>query len=693
MKSKIYIYTKIISLLLLSSITINNTNILAATTDSGKSIYVPSSLGNVNDDNNQWSYSRSKQSDNFIIFWEAGYGTNPNLASNGSYQIDVDNLLNIAEKSFDFYADSLKFIKRGSSKTDLYKMIIKLRYTQDWEATGSGVEDMIGLLTLTAWSAKAAGHTLAHEVGHCFQYQVHCDNNNNKNGWMYGFGLNGSGGNCWWEQCAQWQAFKIYPELQFTDGRFVNYMNTAHKHILHETPRYDNYFIQDYWTFLHGMDFIGRLWNESVYPEDPVNAYKRITDISQSEFCDEMYDCAARFASWDIPALRSYGESKIDTRPQPAMNLSDDNYWVIDSTNCVENYGYNILKLNIPEEPTTIEAYFEGLVNTNGFRKKNYNFGEWRYGFVALLKNGERIYSPMQKAVAKDSKDTVSFTTPENCEKLWFVVSGGTRTHWLHAWDDDDSNDEQWPYKVKFENTNLYGVYNFGPDDKPYNDTLTYDLVLAPYNGSSSTYPSTPMQPDLGKVCRAFCLQMSEIREAYKSGKITYAAINPNGTLNSTSTANAPGHWFSKSGYVTNWGNSSYIFSELQTNSLTFNIGQYPGLCKEGDKITIRQALTYKTDVNEAARITFVFNITISSFTGIENEFVNNSTKIYSSNNMLCIDQLPADGYIYVHNIVGLSFVNEPIKSSTFNTTLPQGIYIVTVKNKNDITQKKIIIN
>ena len=86
-----------------------------------------------------------------------------------------------------FYADSLKFINRGESETDDYKMIIRLRYTRDWEATGSGVDDTIGLLTLTAWSAQAAGHTVAHEVGHCFQYQVHCDNNN-QNGWMYGFG-------------------------------------------------------------------------------------------------------------------------------------------------------------------------------------------------------------------------------------------------------------------------------------------------------------------------------------------------------------------------------------------------------------------------------------------------------------------------------------------------------------------------
>jgi hypothetical protein len=31
--------------------------------------------------------------------------------------------------------------------------------------------------------------------------------------------------------------------------------------------------------------------------------------------------------------------------------------------------------------------------------------------------------------------------------------------------DDDNSNDEQWPYQVKFENTNLFGK-SFGPAEK-----------------------------------------------------------------------------------------------------------------------------------------------------------------------------------------------------------------------------------
>lgn len=426
----------------------------------GKQIYIPGwMMGNVNDPDNSWSYTRSKQSKNWIIFWEPGYGDNPSTHPDGNYRVNVEGLLELAEKSYKFYADSLKFITSGSSKADKYKMIIRLRYTREWEATGSGVDDMIGLLTLTAWSGQSGGVTLAHEVGHCFQYQVHCDNNN-QNGWMYGFGDNASGGNGFWEQCAQWQAFKIFPDQQFTDYRFSEYLNTVHKHILHETPRYANYFIQDYWCDLHGMDFIGRLWNESKRPEDPVEAYIRITGIKQSQFNDEMYDCAARFATWDIEALRSYGKSKIASRPQPKMNNAGDDYWIIDPSVCLENYGHNIIRLNTPKTAQTVKAFFQGRVGADGYRTKYVARAGWRYGFVALQKDGTRVYGDMHAVSGAESKDTISFECPANCDKLWLVVTGAPSIHWRHAWDDNDSNDEHWPYQVKFDNTNLYGKQN-----------------------------------------------------------------------------------------------------------------------------------------------------------------------------------------------------------------------------------------
>ena len=441
-----------------------------------KKIHIPTwMMGDVNNPNNNWSMERSIESKNWILFWEPGYGQDPSVVVDGGYRIDTKSLLDIADKCFYFYADSLKFINRGESKTDDYKMIIRLRYTRDWEATGSGVDDTIGLLTLTAWSAQAAGHTLAHEVGHCFQYQVHCDNNN-QNGWMYGFGDNASGGNGWWEMCAQWQGFKIYPNQQFTDGRFNNYMNTAHKHPLHETPRYDNYFIQDFWTYKHGMDMIGRLWNESKRPEDPIETYKRITGLTQSQFNDEMFECAARFATWDIPALKSNGASKISSRPQPKLNDVGNNVFRIDASVCPENYGYNIIKLNVPKSEQTVTAFFTGKAGLTGYRKKNVTSAGWRYGFVALKNDGTRVYSDIGSVIRTNS-DTLKFDCPENCKNLWLIVTGAPTTYWRHAWDDNDANDEQWPYEVSFLDTNILGKTNITGVENVVNDNYSINIV------------------------------------------------------------------------------------------------------------------------------------------------------------------------------------------------------------------------
>lgn len=441
------------------------TSILTTSTRNvGKKIYVPTwMMGNVNDPSNNWSIERSKQSKNWILFWEPGFGDDPGAS--------VDECLALAEKAFAFYTDSLKFITRGSSKTDTYKMIIRYRYSTEWEATGSGVDNTIGLLTLTNWAMTSrGGQTVAHEVGHCFQYQVHCDNNNN-NGWMYGYGVDGAGSNGWWEQCAQWQAYKVFPEQQFTNEWFSGYLSNVHKHLLHETPRYENYFIQDFWTYKHGMDEIGKLWNKSYNPEDPIETYKRLHGLTQAAFNDEMWECAARFASWDIPALKTLGAGKVTTRPQPKLNNQGSYVWRIDPTVCLENYGHNIIRINAPVTAKTVTAYFEGLAGTDGYRAKNLAYAGWRYGFVALLTNGQRVYGPMKAVTKSGVKDTVSFDCPAGCSRLWLVVTGAPNSHWRHAWDDDDTNDEQWPYQVTFNNTNLYGYANIvGLDERP---TLT----------------------------------------------------------------------------------------------------------------------------------------------------------------------------------------------------------------------------
>lgn len=575
-----------------------------------KQIYESASaFGNsdLNSESSQWCHARSKRSENFVIFWESGYGSNP-AAAPSPYKVDIDNVLWVAEKAFAMYADSLKFIERGNSKTDTYRMIIRLKYSTTWEANGSGIDDMIGMLTLSASAAQAAGVTVAHEVGHCFQYQVHCDGF--PGGWMYGQGENGAGGNSYWEQCAQWQAFKVFPEQQFTDYNYSNYLKWCNKNILHEEARYANYFLQDYWTFLHGWDFIARLWQQSIFPEDPVDTYKRLNNLTQVQFNDEMYDFAARAASWDIPHIRSRGETAMDTRIQCAMNELEDGYWAVDASRCPENYGYNVIKLNPPLAETEVKVCFEGMAGASGYRSLNKNHAGWRFGFVALQNDGTRVYGDMHSLEVSLGKyspqDTAIFLCPDNCQKLWLVVTGAPKTHWKHAWDDDDSNDEQWPYKVKFENTNLLG--------EPNRVVMPLETDMEPWENQHDDI--SVIQLDTAAICRLFQLTADELRSRLQKS-VYWCAMRPDGSYTRFPAYGDYGYWYAKDGNLAQKAEAA-VYAEFIPENFTMEVGQNPGICEVGDTIVVRQAFEYVTEKGYSQWLVIPVKIAIVAITPVK---------------------------------------------------------------------------
>ena len=100
--------------------------------------------------------------------------------------------------------------------TDKYKIQLYVLYQTDWRADASGVDQKTGIGHMSPGAIGArGGHTVAHEVGHTFQYLVSADLGQS-HGYNYGYGAGASGGNGWWESCANWQAYKVYPERQFT---------------------------------------------------------------------------------------------------------------------------------------------------------------------------------------------------------------------------------------------------------------------------------------------------------------------------------------------------------------------------------------------------------------------------------------------------------------------------------------------
>lgn len=421
----------------------------------------PGTLGNgtaLNNPDSEWCYARSQQSKHWILFWDKGYEGKPS---------NIDKILTTVDQIFEFYADSLKFItiNQGKSKTDSYKMIIRLRSSEEWEASGSGIDNQIGLLTLSRWAYTSRdGQTMAHEIGHCFQYQTHCDNND-YNGWMYNWGT--SQYNVFWEMCAQWQAYKFYPDMQFNNEWLNNTLNGLHRHPLSVDLRYNNYFIQDYMCNRHGMDIIGRLWNKSKNPEDPLQAYMNITmkgttGQKLAQLGDEMWEYGARMTTFDMDHLRTRGASTINKRAQTALTKDKDGYWWPTAANCIENWGNNAIRLNVPSGSKTVYVAFEGQAGADGYITYNKARAGWRIGFVALQKDGTRVYSDITTVYNREPNQVIAFDCPANCQYLWLVVSGAPTQYWTRDWVswEEEGQTEQWPYRVHFYQTNVAGKAN-----------------------------------------------------------------------------------------------------------------------------------------------------------------------------------------------------------------------------------------
>nr|WP_319264933.1 DUF4859 domain-containing protein [uncultured Draconibacterium sp.] len=592
----------------------------------------------------RWSFVRSKQSEHFIVFWEPQFGEDPNAASvPEALRVDIDDLLVKAESFFDVNVNTLGFAELGAGKSNLdnYKMEIYLLYQTEWLATGSGYDDMIGALWVNPSTCKPVGSTIAHEIGHSFQYQVYADllayggiPNDFNRGFRYGFG--GNGGNGFWEQCAQWQSFQSYPVEAFQSYNFGVYMANYHRHFGHEWQRYASYWLQYYWSDKHGIDFLGRLWRESVGPEDPIEAYMRINGLSVAEMNNELYDAVSHLVTWDIDAIREVGSNYIGQYEYKFYEAEDGSYQVAYSK-CPGTTGYNVIPLNVPEAGTVVTTKFAllqpgsalaandpGTYDENGtsMTTTNYNPGTltragFRYGYVALLESGERVYGEMNRKLSAE----IEFTVPEGCERLWLVVLGAPSTYESHGWDEKESNDDQWPYSVSFTNTDLLGNVVIDPNADPEDLTLTYDVSFAAdAEGYTGDYVNLNTNGDINKVVQALAMQPSEIAGALlaegstpQEGKIAFAAVESDGSLSYNTTANGHGFWFDSNGDVIGWGNDndSKLFSEFAVGTFEFHIGQFPGKSSSGDTYTIKEALVYQKDGTQY-QVTFVFNVTIN---------------------------------------------------------------------------------
>ena len=575
----------------------------------------------------KWSWFRSRQSEHFFVFWEAGFGDDPNSSElPQGMRVDIDDLLKKAEQFYKTNINRLGMVVTGQGKSylDQYKMEIYLLYQTEWLATGSGYDDTIGALWVNPSTCQPVGSVIGHEIGHSFQYQTYCDNvkngaaNDFKSGYRYGY--EGSNGGCgFWEQCAQWQSYQDYPQQALNDDWNAVWYQQCHRHFEHEWQRYASYYLQYYWTELHGDKTLGRIWNESKYPEDASGAYMRIFGVNYENYKKQLFAYAQRCVTFDFDGTRSYFTNQNTLYKTTLYN--QDGYYQIGYEQCPQPTGFNVINLEVPAAGTKVTVSMEALKagsklpdadpgnqvdgdfkvvgNTTNYNKVGSDQAI-AYGFVALKEDGSRDYSEMSLT---DAKGTAVYTVPAKTKMLYLVVQGAPKSYRQCPWDEKEETDMQCPYRFKIDGTDLYGNFSIDETKDPADVAFTFDVKC---NAASEDYIQGSIQlqgSDLKKLAQAFVMQPSVLSGATlpiaagqtaepAEGKVALGLIQSDGKITYQYTANV-GFWCNAKGDLDNWGDTAPVYVEYDKDSFTLTYGHRFGVSKAGEKYVLKPVLVY----------------------------------------------------------------------------------------------------
>ena len=402
-------------------------------------------------------FGRSRQSEHFIIFWDKDYGTTSPDAAASPYHLDTKAFLDWCEEIYAYYVNVLKFVhltEADKSWLDQYKFQIFLWHQTEWAAYGSGPADNVtGCLWVNPEAANSRA-TVAHEIGHSFQYQVACDlvlNKKTNNIYNVAFRYDQGNGSDFWEQTAQWMAYQMVPEETFNNYNFTEFCDNAHRHFAHEDMRYGSYFFHYSWTDKYGLDAVSKVWHAAVRPKDSIESYMSAFSLTLEELNAQLYDYAARVATWDFKQIAAEGAHHAGAVKWKGIDLGDG-YWKVDPSKAPEATGFNLVRL--PAAPgQTLSMDFVGLPNEPGYNKSgDAAQAGWTLGFVSLGKDlSTRTYSESAMATAATGNAaSVQWTVPADAQSVWAVVACTPTTYITHLWDENNANDRHWPYKVKF---------------------------------------------------------------------------------------------------------------------------------------------------------------------------------------------------------------------------------------------------
>ena len=371
-----------------------------------KSIYIPEDLRamNLESDTSQWCWKRSAETRDLIFLWERGFGNdlqNPPELEGQPMAFNLSVLMERVQTFYNFFRDTLQFTLPGS-KADRYKMMVMVMYSLDGTAYGGTYDNTIGALWVAPNRIQdKTMNCMAHELGHSFQLQIPADSVGDA--W---------GGNGFYEMTSQWMLWQVNPWwLRDENYHFEAFKTLTHKAFLAMENIYHSPYVIQWWSDLHGRTSIAELYRQGRRDEDPVLTYKRIYNLSQDAFSDEMFQGYQHLINFDFKHARK------ETRPYACTFNTElerlPNKWLAPK-NAPEDYGFNAILL-------------DSLVD---LRSKSFRMQlsgkDLRYGFVGVTTQDESLYSPV---------NATTFTVPrgKTLRHLYLIVMGAPKTSNLRS--------------------------------------------------------------------------------------------------------------------------------------------------------------------------------------------------------------------------------------------------------------------
>lgn len=413
----------------------------------GMDLLIPARINTVppdndyNDANSEYCFERSRQSQHFAIFWAKEYGRNPMENGDTNRRFDVDTVLRESELTYHHFINRLEWAPDRNSLSKKYKFLIIVTGGKEGTAYGGTADNKVGVLWTPAVRINRGPYgIIAHELGHSFQGLSRADG-----------AASFESAAAFTEMTSQFMLWQVYPEWQtFENYHLKAFMKQTHLAFMHEENQYHSCYPLEYWSFRHGQQIIGRMWREVRKGEDAVMTYKRLTNINQVRFNDEMFDACRRFVTWDLPRVKEVS-TRYANQHTTSIHRTTDDWYQIATNLCPESYGYNAIQLKVPASGTPLRLAFKGIAGQEGFSQARLDKAGWRYGFLAHKKDGSRVYSD----IFSKPEGLARFEVPAGTEHLWLVVMGAPVEHRIRHYGKkaDKTQDEQWPYRFKLSGT------------------------------------------------------------------------------------------------------------------------------------------------------------------------------------------------------------------------------------------------